>query len=127
LRWRADRSQYFEGGRALTAAISAIDIALHDAVGKKLGVPVYQLLGGAHRHHIPCMVSCAADPDVVAARVAEGWQNIRLGMGNGAELNQPKEEEDYQNGTVRSNWLHLANATQRRTLMYTMRCCETAC
>ena len=40
------RSQYFEGGRVLTAAISAIDIALHDVVGKALGVPVYQLLGG---------------------------------------------------------------------------------
>ena len=37
------RSQYFEGGRALTAAISAIDIALYDIVGKKLGVPVYDL------------------------------------------------------------------------------------
>ena len=40
------RSQYFEGGRVLTAAISAIDIALYDIVGKKLGVPVYQLIGG---------------------------------------------------------------------------------
>ena len=34
------RSQYFEGGRTMTAAISAIDIALYDIVGKKLGVPV---------------------------------------------------------------------------------------
>ena len=28
------RSQYFEGGRVLTAAISATDIALHDLVAK---------------------------------------------------------------------------------------------
>ena len=34
------RSQYFEGGRVLQAAISAIDIALHDIKGKALGVPV---------------------------------------------------------------------------------------
>ena len=47
------RSQYFEGGRTLTAAISAIDIALHDLVGKKLGVPVYDLLGGKHRNKVP--------------------------------------------------------------------------
>ena len=40
------RSQYFEGGRVLSAAISAIDIALHDIKGKALDVPVYQLLGG---------------------------------------------------------------------------------
>ncbi|MCX8252002.1 MAG: mandelate racemase/muconate lactonizing enzyme family protein [Dehalococcoidia bacterium] len=47
------RSQYFEGGRTMTAAISAIDIALHDIVGKKLGVPVYELLGGKNREQIP--------------------------------------------------------------------------
>jgi len=41
------RSQYFEGGRVLTAAISALDIALHDIKGKALGVPVYELLGGS--------------------------------------------------------------------------------
>src|SRR5918993_5549391 len=37
------RSQYFEGGRVLSAAIRAIDIALYDIKGKALGVPVYQL------------------------------------------------------------------------------------
>ena len=47
------RSQYFEGGRVLTAAISAIDIALHDIKGKALGVPVYQLLGGKQRERDP--------------------------------------------------------------------------
>jgi len=47
------RSQYFEGGRASSAAISAIDIALHDVAGKKLGVPVYELLGGRHRDWVP--------------------------------------------------------------------------
>ncbi|MEE8047013.1 MAG: mandelate racemase/muconate lactonizing enzyme family protein [Dehalococcoidia bacterium] len=53
------RSQYFEGGRTLTAAISAIDIALHDIVGKKLGVPVYELLGGKHRHTVPVFATTA--------------------------------------------------------------------
>ena len=43
------RSQYFEGGRVLAAAISAIDIALHDLNAKALGIPVYQLLGGKQR------------------------------------------------------------------------------
>ena len=38
------RGQYFEGGRVLTAAISAIDIALYDIAGKALNIPVNQLL-----------------------------------------------------------------------------------
>ena len=54
------RSQYFEGGRVLTAAISAIDIALHDIVSKSLNVPVYQLLGGKQRDFVPCFATTGA-------------------------------------------------------------------
>jgi L-alanine-DL-glutamate epimerase-like enolase superfamily enzyme len=40
----------FHGRRGLGIhALSAVDIALHDLVGKQLGRPVYQLLGGARR------------------------------------------------------------------------------
>ncbi len=51
------RGQYFEGGRVLTAAISAIDIALHDIKGRWLGVPVYELLGGKQRDFVECFAS----------------------------------------------------------------------
>jgi galactonate dehydratase len=54
------RSQYFEGGRVLQAAISAIDIALYDILGKALGVPVYQLLGGKQRDRIPTFATRGA-------------------------------------------------------------------
>lgn len=53
------RSQYFEGGRVLLAAQSAIDIALYDIAGKALGVPVYQLLGGKQREVIPCFATAS--------------------------------------------------------------------
>ena len=33
-------------------ALSAVDVALHDLVGKQLGRPVYQLLGGARRDRV---------------------------------------------------------------------------
>jgi L-alanine-DL-glutamate epimerase-like enolase superfamily enzyme len=33
-------------------ALSAVDMALHDLVGKQLGRPIYQLLGGARREHL---------------------------------------------------------------------------
>src|SRR5215510_2073760 len=77
------RSQYFEGGRVLTAAISAIDIALHDLKGKALGVPVYQLLGGKQRNHVPTFATTRGPcgPEMLEqARelIAKGWSVIRL-------------------------------------------------
>ena len=96
------RGQYFEGGRVLTAAISAIDIALHDVVARKLAVPVYQLLGGAQRDFIPCFVTsrvALAGPQVVedAKRlVRDGWRVIRFvpghpDTGGDARLFEPRE------------------------------------
>ena len=81
------RGQYFEGGRILTGAISAIDIALHDLVARSLNVPVYQLLGGAHRDFVPCFVTTQVGmgPELVddARRlVSEGWQAIRFSPGH---------------------------------------------
>ncbi|UXN73288.1 mandelate racemase/muconate lactonizing enzyme family protein [Devosia sp. A8/3-2] len=77
------RSQYFEGGRVLTAAISAIDIALHDIKGKALGVPVYQLLGGKQRNHIPTFATTKGPcgPEMIEQAkelMALGWNTIRL-------------------------------------------------
>lgn len=77
------RSQYFEGGRVLLAAQSAIDIALHDIKGKALGVPVYELLGGKHRDVIPTFASTpdiTGDETLDAARalIERGWNAIRF-------------------------------------------------
>ncbi|MGE0279193.1 MAG: mandelate racemase/muconate lactonizing enzyme family protein [Rhizobiaceae bacterium] len=77
------RSQYFEGGRVLTAAISAIDIALHDIKGKALGVPVHQLLGGKQRDQIPTFATtrgpCGPEMIEQAKELMDmGWNVIRL-------------------------------------------------
>ncbi len=48
-RWR--------GGCVLQSALSGIDIALWDLEGKRLGVPVYRLLGGPHRTRLPVYAS----------------------------------------------------------------------
>ncbi len=76
------RSQYFEGGRVFTAAMSAIDIALYDILGKRLGVPVHQLLGGKQRDVIPTFASCTAQSrqeafDQTRQLVAAGWDCVR--------------------------------------------------
>ena len=80
------RSNYHEGGRVLTGAISAIDIALWDILGKKLGVPVYQLLGGACRDRVFgfATVGIGSDDCLEKCRdyIAEGWPCIRIGASN---------------------------------------------
>jgi len=77
------RSQYFEGGRVLTAAIAALDIALHDIKGKVLGVPVHDLLGGRQRDLVPTFATTHAPPgpamiEEAQLLVSEGWEAMRL-------------------------------------------------
>ncbi|PFH48039.1 hypothetical protein AMATHDRAFT_66331 [Amanita thiersii Skay4041] len=51
--WQAAyRSGFYRGGPVLMSALSGLDIALWDIKGKKLGVPVWQLLGGKVRDRI---------------------------------------------------------------------------
>ena len=63
--------------------MSAIDIALHDLLGKRLGVPVYQLLGGRQRDTVPTFGSCTAQSRVEniaqAHKLIEaGWNCVRV-------------------------------------------------
>ena len=79
------RSQYFEGGRVLTGAISAIDIALYDITARALDVPVHQLLGGKQRDFVPCFATTGAGSleQLVANAgllLENGWSVIRTGM-----------------------------------------------
>ena len=93
------RSQYFEGGRTLTAAISAIDIALYDIAGKKLGVPVYELLGGKQRDWVPTFASGSGNTPEEMIEVAEriigaGFDCFRLHRRNQGEndnVYEPRE------------------------------------
>ncbi len=67
-------------------AKAAIDIALYDLAGKQLGVPVYQLLGGAYRdcikvtHSLGIMENEKAVEEAVQA-VAEGITTIKAKTG----------------------------------------------
>jgi galactonate dehydratase len=80
------RGAYFEGGKIVAATLSAIDIALWDILGKSLGVPVYQLLGGACRQRVPCFATPGSltGPEIVdkaSEFVAQGWRVLRFGPG----------------------------------------------
>lgn len=57
--WRAmtNRLYHVRARSQLGSAISGLDIAIHDALGKLTGVPVYRLLGGAHCDSVPVYAS----------------------------------------------------------------------
>ncbi len=87
------RSQYFEGGRVLTAAMSAIDVALHDIKGQALGVPVYELLGGRQRDLVPGFATLrTTTPDEMTKEgldfIEAGWTCLRLPRA----LHQPESQ-----------------------------------
>lgn len=71
-------------------AKAAIDVAMHDAVGKLYGIPVYQLLGGMVRKDIPLAHSLGLmDIDVAVAEaekvVEEGITTLKVKVGIDAE------------------------------------------
>lgn len=73
------RDAYWRGGPVLSSALSAIDIALWDILGKDLGVPVWRLLGGECRDRIPCYANGwfvpAKTPEEFAEKAREAVQN----------------------------------------------------
>ncbi|MGQ9461744.1 MAG: mandelate racemase/muconate lactonizing enzyme family protein [Candidatus Fervidibacter sp.] len=83
-------SPYKIAGQALAIAISGIEIALWDIIGKALGVPVYKLLGGAYRTKIPLYASSMRrdiSPKDEAKRLSElvekfGFKSVKVRIGN---------------------------------------------
>lgn len=63
------RDSYWRTGPVLRSAISAVEAAMLDIKGKALDVPVYELLGGAHRDRIRCY----ANGWFTGARTAEDF------------------------------------------------------
>ena len=68
----------YRGGVIINSALSAIDQALWDIKGKVLGVPVYELLGGAVRRRIRNYAG-AGDAENARARIKEGFTAIKGG------------------------------------------------
>jgi len=67
-------------------AKAGISIALHDAVGKALGISVYQLLGGLYREKIPvCFTVSWSDGSIEEALsyVRAGFKSIKVKIGRG--------------------------------------------
>jgi galactonate dehydratase len=76
------RSSHFMGS-VVQGALSAVDIALWDIKGKRLGVPIYDLLGGKTRDKVRCYMHVTGDTvdELVADAVAKaeaGFTAVRF-------------------------------------------------
>ncbi|MBT7163369.1 MAG: galactonate dehydratase [Victivallales bacterium] len=77
------RGGFYRGGPVLTSAISGIEQALWDIKGKALGVPIYELMGGAVRHKMRTYVWVGGDrPENVAKaareRLEQGYTALKM-------------------------------------------------
>jgi galactonate dehydratase len=76
------RNSHFMGS-VISGALSAIDIALWDIKGKRLGVPIYELMGGKTRDKVRCYTHVNGDtPEALAndakKAVEEGFTAVRF-------------------------------------------------
>ncbi|KAF8842932.1 enolase C-terminal domain-like protein [Paxillus ammoniavirescens] len=82
--WQAAyRARFYRGGPVLMSALSGLDIALWDIKGKKLGVPVWQLLGGKVRNRLRVYGWVGGDhPNAVreaaAERKGQGFTAVKM-------------------------------------------------
>ena len=77
------RGGFYRGGPILMSAIAGIDQALWDLKGKALGVPVYELLGGAVRKRMKTYCWIGGDNPSATAEAAvrkrdEGYTAIKM-------------------------------------------------
>lgn len=77
------RGGFYRGGPVLTSALSGIDQALWDIKGKALGVPVYDLLGGAVRDKMAVYSWIDSDTPEIAAhsvkeKMAQGFTTVKM-------------------------------------------------
>ena len=87
------RGMFYPPGREKLHAQGALDMALWDIKGKALGVPVYELLGGATREYVECYATgfraSKAKTEEERARdcIEAGLRSYRIGPtgGNGAD------------------------------------------
>ncbi len=86
--WKMYEKSYYYGRRSVAIhAMSGIDIAIWDILGKALKMPVGKLLGGVYRTQIPAYCSVLMPPDedgikrIVENYLPQGFLGFKFGWG----------------------------------------------
>ena len=94
------RGNFYKGGPVLNSAISGIEQALWDIKGKRFGVPVYELLGGAAKtkQKVYAWIHGNTPQEMAEAaqkRLAQGYKYIKMCITNEMEwISDRKRIED---------------------------------
>ncbi len=94
--WQAIyRGGFYRGGPVLTSALSGIEQAMWDIAGKRLGVPVHQLLGGAVRDKVRVYAHVGGENLEAYARSArdagaKGFTALKTGLFGAARFVESK-------------------------------------
>lgn len=80
---KAYRQRFYRGGPVLMSALSGLDIALWDIKGKRLNVPVYELLGGKIRDRVQVYGWIGGDrpsnvQNAAAERANQGFTAVKM-------------------------------------------------
>ncbi|MDX2020434.1 MAG: enolase C-terminal domain-like protein [Deltaproteobacteria bacterium] len=71
-------TMHYSGGRGIAInAISGVDCALWDIIGKATNLPVYKLLGGKHQDSVPCY---AHGPGLYEVYLKMGFKHLKISM-----------------------------------------------
>ena len=113
----ANVAPYWRGGVDANNALSGIDGALWDIMGKRAGLPVYALLGGKVRRAIPLYTTIEAMEfseieEQVRKAQSEGYRHVKVGQTSNVGATQrqglasgldrpPLEPTQYVNTTIK--------------------------
>ncbi len=107
------RGMFYPPGREKLHALGALEMALWDIKGKALGVPVYELLGGATRDYIECYSAgwpskAIKEEDRIRDVFEEGFRCYRIGPtgGDGAMPFDFYENAKKNNRLLQKNRCH---------------------
>ncbi|MHC4445840.1 MAG: mandelate racemase/muconate lactonizing enzyme family protein [Planctomycetota bacterium] len=101
------RDQY-QGGSTIMTAISGIEVAMWDIIGKACGQPVYKLLGGQAHQRVPAYANgwyggartMENYAQTAAEAVARGYQGLKFDPFGTAWKNMSKDEMDEAESLV---------------------------